>query len=72
MAALHGKWKIVGQISNHHGKFGKAAEEAEQAKFELYNLADDLSETTDVADKHPEIYDDLKSRHLKWLRQFAN
>jgi arylsulfatase A-like enzyme len=71
VAALHGKWKMVGQISNHHGKFDKAAQEAEAAEFELYNLAEDLSETTDVADKFPEVYADLKARHLQWLRQFA-
>jgi arylsulfatase A-like enzyme len=72
VAALHGKWKMVGQISNHHGKFDKAAEEAATAKFELYNLEDDLGETTDLADRYPDIYQDLKSRHLTWLRQFAN
>ena len=71
IAVLHGRWKMVGQIPNHHGKFDKAAEEAERAKFELYNLDDDPSETVDVADKFPEIYRDLKSRHLQWLRQFA-
>jgi arylsulfatase A-like enzyme len=72
VAAIHGSWKMVGQISNHHGKFDKAAQEAEGAKFELYNLDDDLSESTDVADKYPEIYRDLKTRHLAWLRQFAS
>ena len=24
MAAVHGRWKIVGEIPNHHGKFEKA------------------------------------------------
>jgi arylsulfatase A-like enzyme len=71
VAALHGKWKMVGQISNHHGKFDKAAEEAERTTFELYDLDADLGETTDVADKYPEVYRDLKTRHLQWLRQFA-
>jgi len=72
VAALYGKWKMVGQISNHHGKFDKAAEEAERAKFELYNLDEDLGETTDLADKNPDVYHDLKTRHLAWLRQFAS
>ena len=71
VAALHGKWKMVGQISNHHGKFDKAAQEAEVTKFELYNLEQDIGETTDVSEKFPEIYLDLKTRHLQWLRQFA-
>lgn len=71
IAALHGPWKMVGQIANHHGKFDKAAEEAERTKFELYNLDKDIGETTNVADQFPEIYRDLKARHLQWLRQFA-
>lgn len=71
VAALHGQWKMVGQISNHHGKFANAVREAEAATFELYNLDEDLGETTNVADQHPEIYRDLKARHLAWLRQFA-
>jgi arylsulfatase A-like enzyme len=72
VAVLHDKWKMVGHISNHHGKFAKAAEESAGTKFELYNLDEDLGETTDVADRYPEIYRDLKTRHLEWLRQFAN
>ena len=40
--------------------------------IELYNLAEDLGEKTDLAQKQPEIYRDLKQRHLDWLRQFAN
>ena len=72
VAALHGKWKMVGQISNHHGKFDKAADEAERTKFELYDLDADLGETTNVADTYPDVYRDLKARHLQWLRQFAN
>ena len=71
IAALHGPWKMVGQISNHHGKFDKAVRETESAKFALYNLDEDIGEKTDVAEKFPEIYRDLKARHLEWLRQFA-
>ena len=71
VAALHGKWKMVGQISNHHGKFANAVREAEGAKFALYNLEADIGEQTDLSEKVPEIYRDLKTRHLEWLRQFA-
>ncbi|MSU51484.1 MAG: hypothetical protein EXS37_20750 [Opitutus sp.] len=71
VAALHGPWKMVGQISNHHGKFANAVREAEAAKFALFNLDDDLGEKNDLADTRPEIYRDLKTRHLDWLRQFA-
>jgi arylsulfatase A-like enzyme len=69
--ALHGKWKLVGQIDNHHGDFRKAAAQAEQTEFELYNLEEDIGEKNNLAKKHPEIYADLKRRHLAWLRQYA-
>jgi arylsulfatase A-like enzyme len=72
VAAVHGDWKMVGEIRNHHGKFDQAVQEAAKTKFELYNLADDLGEKTDLSAKFPQIYDDLKVRHLNWLKQFAN
>ncbi len=71
-AALHGPWKMVGEITNHHGKFDQAAADASQATFELYNVDDDPGETTNVAEDHPEIYRDLKSRHQAWLRSTAS
>ena len=69
--ALHGPWKLVGQISNHHGNFARATEEAAKAKFELYNLQDDLGEKNNLADQRPDIYADLKQRHLEWIRAFV-
>jgi arylsulfatase A-like enzyme len=72
VGALHGKWKMVGEISNHHGKFDQAWKESKDAKFALYNLAEDLGEKTDISEKHPEIYQDLKTRHLDWLKRFAD
>lgn len=71
VGALHGKWKMVGEISNHHGRFDRAAKEAEAATFALYDLSTDLGEKNDVAAKYPDIYRDLKQRHLAWLRQFG-
>jgi len=69
--ALHGKWKLVGQIGNHQGDFKKASAEAEKAEFELYNLDEDIAEKTNLATKFPDVYADLKRKHLEWLRQFA-
>ncbi len=69
--ALHGDWKLVGQISNHHGRFDQAAAEAARTKFELYNLKEDIAEKNDVSGNHPEIYRDLKERHLAWLKAQA-
>jgi arylsulfatase len=48
-----GDWKGVRQNLMPKGK----AEPRMQ--IELYNLKDDLGETTDVADKHPEIVEKL-------------
>ena len=69
--AAHGPWKLVGEISNHHGHFGPAADEAERTKFALFNLDQDLGEKDDLSARFPEIYQDLKTRHVQWLRSFA-
>jgi arylsulfatase A-like enzyme len=69
--ALHGKWKLVGQVDNHHGRFDLAARQAEAKTFELYDLEADVGETRDLARDQPTVYADLKRRHLEWLRQFA-
>ena len=67
MAALHGDWKLVGTIENHHGKWDRALEQIEQAQFALYHLASDVGEQHDLAEKHPEIYRDLKRRYVAWF-----
>jgi arylsulfatase A-like enzyme len=68
MAALHGDWKIVATIDNHHGKFDRALETIEKTQFELYNLAADPGEQHDVSARHAEIHRDLKDRYLAWFR----
>jgi arylsulfatase A-like enzyme len=68
MAAVHGDWKIVGTIDNHHGKWDRALAQIEQTKFELYNLKSDLAEKNDLAETHPEIHGDLKRRYVAWFR----
>ena len=45
----HGPWKLVGEIANHHGHFGPAADEAEKTQFALYNLDRDLGEKDDLS-----------------------
>ncbi|MCG8652535.1 MAG: sulfatase-like hydrolase/transferase [Pirellulales bacterium] len=37
-------------------------------KFQLYNLADDPGETTDLSRQHPEIAKQLRARLTKWSR----
>jgi arylsulfatase A-like enzyme len=71
VGALHGAWKMVGEIPNHHGRFDRAVADAEKAQFRLYNLAEDIGEKNDLAATQPKIYQDLKARHLDWLRAFA-
>jgi arylsulfatase A-like enzyme len=69
--AAHGPWKLVGAIANHHGHFGPAAAAAARTRFALYNLDRDPGETDDVSVRFPDVYRDLKSRHVEWLRGFA-
>jgi arylsulfatase A-like enzyme len=71
VAALHGPWKLVGEIPNHRGRFAQAVADAEKAGFELYRLDQDPGEQHDVAAQFPAIYRDLAEHHLDWLRQFA-
>jgi arylsulfatase A-like enzyme len=68
MAALHGDWKLVGMIDNHHGKWDQALQQIEQTDFELYHLGRDLGEKNNVAADHPDVYRDLKQRYLAWFR----
>ncbi|MEC7906603.1 MAG: sulfatase-like hydrolase/transferase [Verrucomicrobiota bacterium] len=70
--ALHGPWKIVADTGNHNGDFFKAARNADSSDFTLVNLENDLGEKTDLASEHPEIYSDLKSRFVDWLRLAAD
>jgi arylsulfatase A-like enzyme len=72
VGGLHGPWKLVGEISNHRGRFEQAVSEAASTRFALYHLSEDPSEQTDVSGTYPAIYEDLKGRHLDWLRRMAN
>ncbi|HXG09979.1 MAG TPA: sulfatase-like hydrolase/transferase [Gemmataceae bacterium] len=67
MAAVHGRWKLVGGIPNHHGKFAAAVPRIREAQFELYDLDADVGETRNLAAEQPVIYQDLKDRYLRWF-----
>jgi len=54
-AVRHGDWKIVGQ----------------RDRRDLFNLAADPSETTDLAAKHPEKLAELQKLHDAWLDEMA-
>jgi len=54
-AIRYGQWKLVGI----------------KAKTELFNLKTDLSETTDLAQKHPEKVVELKKVYNRWLDEMG-
>jgi arylsulfatase A-like enzyme len=53
-AIVDGDWKLLTQ-------------NFKQDRFQLYNLKQDPAETTDVADRHPEVYAGLKRQLIQWL-----
>jgi arylsulfatase A-like enzyme len=57
--ARQGKWKLV-----HAGK--------KNSRTQLFNLADDLGETTNVAADNQEIVTSLKSSLADWRREVSN
>ncbi len=55
-AIRSGKWKLV----------------AEKSRIELFNLENDLRETTDLAAKHPKVVSELTSKYNAWLDEMAD
>ncbi len=55
-AIRSGNWKLV----------------AEKACIELFDLANDLSETTNVAAKHPKVVSELTDTYNAWLAEMAD
>ncbi len=69
LAAYHDGWKLVGEIPNHRGRFAAAVPEIEAARFELYDLPNDIGERHDLAADEPAVYADLKRRLVDWFRE---
>lgn len=66
-AARKGKWKLMGNpydTNNRDYKFSKD-------KF-LVNLENDLGETTNLSDKHPDIVAELEKQYETWLKNNKN
>lgn len=65
-----GDWKILAQLTGPElpptGDLREsdmqAFKTAELTNFELYNLRDDIGETTDLAQRHPDVLNDLKAQ----------
>ena len=55
-AIRSGDWKLV----------------AEKKRIELFNLDKDLSETTDLAAKHPKLVSELTDKYNEWLDKMAD
>ena len=55
-AIRSGSWKLV----------------AEKKRIELFNLKKDLSETTDLAAKHPKVVSELTAKYNAWLDEMAD
>lgn len=49
----------------HPGDFEQVATAAEHARFALYDLKVDPGETHVLSTEHPQIYQDLKQRHIE-------
>ena len=55
-AVRSGNWKLV----------------AEKARIELFDLEKDLSETTDLAARHPKVVSELTDKYNAWLDEMAD
>lgn len=66
LALRKGPWKLIPAAGG--GKSKKAKRGNAPAETQLFNLADDLSETTNVASQHPEIVQEMTAL-LKLVRE---
>lgn len=60
-AVRHGKWKLL------HRPFEAEKNELNESGYFLVNLEKDPSETTNLADSHPEIVDRLYKGYKTWI-----
>jgi arylsulfatase A-like enzyme len=61
-AGANGKWAI---------RSGNWKLVAQKNRVELFDLGKDLSETTDLAAKHPKVVSELKAKYNAWLDEMA-
>ena len=62
-AGANGKWAI---------RSGNWKMVAEKRRVELFDLEKDLSETTDLAAKHPKVVSELRDKYNAWLDEMAD
>ena len=63
-AVRQGNWKLVhnGPATDYKGR------KLPQVENFLSNMAEDVTETNNVADNHPETVQDLRKLHEEWAR----
>jgi arylsulfatase A len=70
VAIRQGDWKLVASLDTPDRKAGGGIPEdeiqqiksAQLAGFELFNLREDIAESTDVAQQHPDVFERMKSK----------
>ena len=62
-AGANGKWAI---------RSGQWKLVAERERLELFDLQSDLSETHNLAEKHPDILAELKGKYYQWLSRYRS
>ena len=66
-AVREGEWKLIGHVQDHVS--GDKLSQADKKLF-LANIKDDPSETTNVAQQHPEKVQALVKIHEAWTKKF--
>ncbi|PHR91892.1 MAG: N-acetylgalactosamine 6-sulfate sulfatase [Robiginitomaculum sp.] len=68
---LHGDWKLLVKDQNPGGNGNKGMQGRKPAKAgSLFNLKDDLGETTDVSSQHPEMVQQLQQLMTEYMEEF--
>ena len=65
-AVRSGPWKLIGN-PNDTSNIAPVTD-----PLFLSNLDEDVSELTNIADKHPDVVQELKRLHEVWLREVEN
>jgi arylsulfatase A-like enzyme len=63
-AIMDGKWKLVGSKVSVPGQI-------DTAKWELYDLESDRTETIDLVDRHPRVANELAERWADWANEIG-
>ncbi len=67
VAARSGRWKLVGRVESTRGRWRQLAERLEAAELQLYDRKEDIDESADLREKHPEEYLHLKKELIAFF-----